>query len=330
MSSPRAGSNRGWRALFGLLLVLGLADVAGHLFLGNMAQVQLYQRNPPDGRCFGLQPGAQVEYTGWWTRIAPVLLDVNPSGYRGPELPTDKAPGEFRIAMLGDSFVYGQVVEATQTIPAHLQVELGLPVMNFGIPGLALEDQPEQLRLFVRRWQPDLVLLMLTGNDLEPSLCASASQFPPGWLLADFRLFRLGYMAWRRLGPSPDFGDGPARAQRSLEALKQEGATIPARVAGVVIQLPEAGSQPAARRPPPRPPPPGGGPPPPVVAPAPTATSPLWSVLKSDPWLDATAWTEGEAHLENVPGEGHFTGAANQEAARQIAVWLRSQGLLPL
>lgn len=67
-----------------------------------------------------------------------------------------------------------------------------------------------------------------------------------------------------------------------------------------------------------------------MVAPAPTATSPLWSVLKNDPWLDATAWTEGEAHLENVPGEGHFTGAANQEAARQIARWLRSQGLLPL
>lgn len=89
-----------------------------------------------------------------------------------------KAPDEFRILLLGDSFVMGWGLPPDQTIPAQLerllqprQPQRRITVINAGVSGYGpfqeagiLEDRGLALR-------PDLVLLQLfPANDIENSL----------------------------------------------------------------------------------------------------------------------------------------------------------------
>ncbi|HET9831823.1 MAG TPA: SGNH/GDSL hydrolase family protein [Vicinamibacterales bacterium] len=94
---------------------------------------------------------------------------VNFHGYRGPVLGR-KASGEFRVAMIGGSTVYGQGVETDQTIPAYLEQRLrqsgrAVTVANLGYmadgvyaDGLSLTDY--------RYLDYDLAVLYEGYNDL--------------------------------------------------------------------------------------------------------------------------------------------------------------------
>src|ERR1700746_2528026 len=101
-----AGARTGMRRWIGNLVVLIAALLALELGLrqglGGMEQTLLYDVwEPVPGSCMGLRPGAEVEYTGWFLKIPPVPQEVNAYGYRGPERPSVKPPGVFRVAALG-------------------------------------------------------------------------------------------------------------------------------------------------------------------------------------------------------------------------------------
>ena len=76
-----------WRSWTLLLFSLGVIELGLRLPLGNAALQDLYQYGLDDGRCLGLVPGGEVEYTGWLLRIPPVLHAVNAQGYRGSPRP---------------------------------------------------------------------------------------------------------------------------------------------------------------------------------------------------------------------------------------------------
>lgn len=170
-----------WRPWALLLLSLGVVELLLRLAIGNAAIDELYRYAPDDGRCMGLDPGAQVAYTGWLLRIPPVALVVNSQGYRGPSRPFVKSRGTLRILLLGDSYTFGVGMPEGNTIAAQLEDLLEafssrrVEVLNFGFPGLNLEETFEQYDRFAARWEHDLILYLLFANDLDEPQCDEAS-----------------------------------------------------------------------------------------------------------------------------------------------------------
>lgn len=94
-------------------------------------------------------------------------VTVNSLGFREREV-GPKEPGRYRIAIIGDSFTWGQGVEARERFSDLLGGFLGprYEVLNFGLPG---HNMPQHLGDLdtVLRLTPDFVLLELYINNFE-------------------------------------------------------------------------------------------------------------------------------------------------------------------
>jgi lysophospholipase L1-like esterase len=94
-------------------------------------------------------------------------VSTNSLGYRDRE-PGPKDPNRYRIAVIGDSFTWGQGIEVQERFTNLIEASLGprYEVLNFGIPG---HDMPEHLQVLARvlPLHPDFVLLQLFINDFE-------------------------------------------------------------------------------------------------------------------------------------------------------------------
>jgi hypothetical protein len=98
--------------------------------------------------------------------------DVNALGYRDYEFPREKR-GLRRILVLGDSFVFGDNVARSETLPKQLERLLAGSgeVFNMGVPG----DGPDQSLARLRRdgldlAPDDVVLALYPGNDFNDVL----------------------------------------------------------------------------------------------------------------------------------------------------------------
>jgi len=103
-----------------------------------------------------------------------VSVSVNSLGFRDREI-GPKAPGRYRIAIIGDSFTFGNGVEEPDRFSNLIQGVLGpqYEVLNFGHPGNNLPDHLIELDL-VLKLSPDFVLLQLYENDFEtPEMMAN-------------------------------------------------------------------------------------------------------------------------------------------------------------
>lgn len=102
-----------------------------------------------------------------------ILLRFNRDGYRGPDRPRDKPPGERRLAVLGDSFVAAVAVEEEETMVDLLEERLSRPgaaweVLSFGASGYSTAQSLLTFRHFARAYHPDLVVAAFTvANDLS-------------------------------------------------------------------------------------------------------------------------------------------------------------------
>jgi hypothetical protein len=151
------GSPNAWLALASTLLTLGVAEIVLH-------RVDLL----PD-------------YWDWHGTLVVLdreLLyrlkghsrpDLNALGYRDVEFSEDKQ-GRTRVAVLGDSFVFGDNVGPRQTMPKALERALGpaYEVWNFGIAGDGPDQSYARLLRDVLRFDPDVVVLCLyPANDFN-------------------------------------------------------------------------------------------------------------------------------------------------------------------
>jgi len=105
-------------------------------------------------------------FTQRWLRSGAVSL--NADGFRDRRVGA-KAPGAFRIAVVGDSFTYGNGIAADDRYTAVMQRMLParFEVLNFGVPG---NNTPEHGRLIADRLgavAPDFILLQWFVNDVE-------------------------------------------------------------------------------------------------------------------------------------------------------------------
>jgi hypothetical protein len=152
------------------LLALEVAfRAAGPFIPGNYDTGSYLTRDPRYGHYH------PASYSGWIKRDEYVVqIRTNAERQRGPAVPFEKAPGTFRILVLGDSFVEAAQVAEHERFIARLQALLnagGGPVkyelIDGGCGGWGAVQELLYLQEEGPRYKPDLVLLaFFTGNDV--------------------------------------------------------------------------------------------------------------------------------------------------------------------
>lgn len=180
MASPPQPRRRRWlRVCLGLgmatALTLGLLEVVLRVVdpLGSpLEHLRGFYRLDAQGR-IETNPGWQGTFTVDGRTTA---ARTNRDGLRGPDLP-EKAPGERRVLLLGDSFTWGLGVEFDEAIPAQLErllrADAAGPVRvgNAGMWGTGPREWGYTLERHRATFQPDLVVAVsYLGNDVLDSL----------------------------------------------------------------------------------------------------------------------------------------------------------------
>jgi lysophospholipase L1-like esterase len=204
----------------------------GHVPRGGRARLGDIVRLSADPRIvYELVPGLDVSFLG-----AP--LRTNADGFRGPLVPAARARPAVRVVGLGDSVMFGWGVSEQDAYLSRLAplLEADSPgvaweVVNTAVPGYNTTMEVATLEAKGLRFDPDLVLLNVVGNDLglpnfveeEPDVTSLRRSF-----LVDF--------VRARLAGAPPPGRrlvGVSREERRFGG-EADVARVPARYRGLV------------------------------------------------------------------------------------------------
>jgi len=255
------------------LVVLVLGELTCRAFgIGGVILYRrgLYEASPDPELGYGLTPGHRG--TSYGTPV-----QINEFGFRSPPFAKERSPGTYRVICVGDSFTFGMGVRQEESWPAQLEARLSPPpgyhrieVVNAGVPGYNLRQYGRQIELALLEYEPNLILMGLVENDLEPSfyvedgyLCVPRKKTTisfPGkrWLQTHSHLYQAvnmryqGWMAAWLQHRNPDearsilFGDrDPAaweeavdRLSRSRREALRHGVDIYAAMFGLTAQSP--------------------------------------------------------------------------------------------
>ena len=129
-------------------------------------------------------------------------VTINTHGMREREIPREKPTGIRRVAVLGDSIVWGHGIRIDETLPRQLEGMLNAEdrvrdrweVLNFGVSGYSLQQEVELYESKASAFSPDVVVLVLSVNDhLYSSVEGDFfDQRASGLLQRSFLLERLG------------------------------------------------------------------------------------------------------------------------------------------
>lgn len=174
----------------------------------------------------------------------------NHYGYRGGEFNEVTPAGVYRVAVMGDSFTYGNGVPEDRRFSNVLDAALrtrGVEVLNFGFPGNNWPEHVTTLERRVLRLRPNFVLLQWGINDIErdqdvakrpalPPLIPSRSLHEA--LYARSALYTLLNAQWTRLQVARQMGDTYANYMTRLYADPQsEGSLLAASFARRFVEL---------------------------------------------------------------------------------------------
>ena len=122
-----------------------------------------------------------------------VAVRVNSLGFRGPELapPPNGTP---RIALVGDSFTFGNGCSEEETLAAALERELAThgkvaQVVNCGVPAFNAQDVVALTKGRVLALRPQRVIYVLVANDVDASV--KPGPIPPDAVIDPFAEFPL-------------------------------------------------------------------------------------------------------------------------------------------
>jgi lysophospholipase L1-like esterase len=97
---------------------------------------------------------------------------TNRWGFRDRDRTREKPPGEFRIALIGDSVVEGVHVNPDEVMNIQMEKLLqqqgykNVEVLNFGIEGIGTTQELIMYKERIRQFHPDLVILTVSDNDI--------------------------------------------------------------------------------------------------------------------------------------------------------------------
>ncbi len=126
-----------------------------------------HERLPDSPRRWRLRPGARGVVGG-------EPLVVNSLGMRDREYAPEKPPGVARIALLGDSYAFGNAVPAAATFAKVLERAanarrpegIRFEVLNFGVKGYDTTQELATLREVALPLDPDLLIVAYFLNDV--------------------------------------------------------------------------------------------------------------------------------------------------------------------
>ncbi len=173
-------------------------------------------------------------FTTKWMRTQ---VRHNHYDYRGAEFDEVTPAGTYRVAVMGDSFTYGNGVPEdlrfSNLVGAAVH-DRGIEVLNFGYPGNNWPEHVKTLERRVLRLRPDYVLLQWGTNDVELDRdVAGRPLVPPligrrDWHEALYRQSALSTLLnaqWIRLQLTREMGDTyPAYMARLYGDARSDGA----------------------------------------------------------------------------------------------------------
>jgi lysophospholipase L1-like esterase len=127
-------------------------------------------------------PGIE-KWGEFWSATEPGR--TNEHGWRDRGRTIARAPGERRIAAIGDSFTFGQGVDAPQRFTELLEQNLGWQVLNFGCCAYGPDQGLLVFEHHASVFEPDAVLLVLfLGNDFDDLLLDRKAGWSKPWFRA--------------------------------------------------------------------------------------------------------------------------------------------------
>jgi len=166
--------------IFGLIILLPflalvsrfffIKFVSGH-FVGHLDQINGQQRENEHG-------------PDEFTFVGSGADRLTKNGLHDRFYAKEKSPGVFRIAMIGDSFMYGTTVTLENTLPKQLEALLNrdsscpVEVINFGMPGLKLAAYAKWIKTKIRDYHPDLIVFELAPQSYENDAISSLPSTP--------------------------------------------------------------------------------------------------------------------------------------------------------
>lgn len=204
------GSVPGLRRAARLGVVLG-AFFAGALVAAEYATRWIYRdvTTTADDRGY---------FTRRWIRQDPT--PHNAYGFRDREFPSAKPAGHFRVAIVGDSFAYGNGLRVEERFSNLLQAALpaGTEILNFSVPGHNTPDHAATIRRHGVSLGVDFVLIQWFVNDVEGSDVSGRPTYRPllpfpalaAWLYdasALFTVASLEWTAWQASRPGRAYAD---------------------------------------------------------------------------------------------------------------------------
>lgn len=143
------------------LCELGLRLAGGEPVAVNPDQRHFWVHHPTLG--WANRPGASGVFDNGYFRVH---VAINSRGLRGPEVPLARPDDVRRVVVVGDSFAWGFGVEEDETFAARLESSLpALQVINGAVSGYSNDQELLWLRDEGIRYQPQLVVASLSGND---------------------------------------------------------------------------------------------------------------------------------------------------------------------
>jgi hypothetical protein len=170
-----------WRRVAAIVIV----DVLAISALVVVAEVALRHRGfEPLERSYPVGPGTHPPPRTTWLRTDGALgwvaglppPEYNAQGFRDAKDfdRVDRASGEVRVMVLGDSFMMGAGVEAAQSVPALLERRLGgsVRVYNLAMAGWGIDQMYLAFQRYHERINPRVVILAYIDDDVRRVLDA--------------------------------------------------------------------------------------------------------------------------------------------------------------
>ena len=153
-------------------------------------------------RLTGMRAMAQPNVRGI---VGGALYETNSAGFRGPERALEKAPGVFRVVVIGDSITMGTGVLYEETYAARLEAELAsrfpdrtVEVLDMGLAGLNAHWIVKLFEQKGLRYAPDLVIYGYTLNDIEGKKYRRTAD---AGFTGPLAFWQSPVYVWRYLGP---------------------------------------------------------------------------------------------------------------------------------
>ena len=132
---------------------------------------------------------AYLHTPGFRGRFQGVDVAINSDGFRGPEIDAANARARIRVLVLGDSVVFGWGVPQNEIFPIRLQsmLERDIPeaqVIPLGVGSWNTRTEYEYLTSTGVHFRPEVIVLVVVANDLEPKL-TGRTELPKNLLFAN-------------------------------------------------------------------------------------------------------------------------------------------------